>query len=479
MKKRMALLGKWLGKIYRRYLIPLLVVILALACWSLFARGIGTWLQQSVPWLWTFIDTITRPDGIKAVMTATGAVCFALTYVNTAREKRVKGILMEYVIRDRYPHYGWVFVLHFLFAVVGQYACAVEARTAGVVCLLGMLLSLAYALKMALSVTFSTKRGEQIVSQYIEKSSINTPENRENQLWLIYQVGQYVFELFLENNLPDNKYLSEESKSTDVPCQKNQVWDSDVIQQLLKLSGMNCHLLYLQSDSLLNQFDQVFGMEEDSSVETDYILYSLPKYKPAQKILKDNILVFCQMWQSVLSKAGDVQQQTELVYRVLSARRGQNITPALCCGLVLYLHRAKIFGIDAEINTDSWTRCVRLLAQINHIGKVNNRGHDEFEMVQIQCRDMLAVFLCLTLLEQAKFNKNLLSDAFREAIVEELCQYRGANSVYWSEKVLRKYLCYAYVIYQTLEVTALQLPSRQEMYRIIPIVIQTVRTWLI
>jgi len=485
--------------IYWKGLLLVLAWLLALALSCLFFRGAGVWLQTKVAFLWRFLDAITQTAGIRAVITSIGAVCFALTYVNTAREKRIKGILIDQVIGKFYPNYGWVFAAHFLCAVLGQYACAVEARTTAVLCLAGMLLSLAYAVEMALSVVFSRERAERLVSQYIEVSSANTPENRVQQPQLIHQVGQYVGRKFLENALSDNSAGLDgtsadassnatlqpersDSKEARLHAKKSGVAGDTIIGQLLGLCGMTFCGKDLPDGSLLAQFDSLFGKnDENTSLKAAYILYALPCYKESWQTFQNNVLIFSQMWQSLLAEMKDTHQQAELAYRVLCEAALKKLTAPTCCGLILYLHETSTSCTSGVLSEENRILCTRFLGHLGRIHKMRLRNRTAYAegTPPFWCLDILAVFLCLVFLEQANFDGSLLSEEFCDIMKSELSQYSGtALGIFWDELSAGKYLCYGYAIYRALAIHAIPLPSRREMARIVPSIAKTLRSWL-
>lgn len=459
--------GILLKKFWKHMLLGLLFVVAFILLFT--DLQIAIWLQQNMKCLWPYIDRLSNVDGIKAVITAMGAVCFALAFINTARQMRIKGVLIEQVIHKYFPSYGFVFVIHFLFAALGQYSCVIGARATAVICLVGMLFSLLYALHMSLNVVFSKALSEKIVSQYIE-DAITKSDSQINKSRLIYQVGQNVAERFLEKDLSPISSFKKKSAS-----------ETDIIQQLLKLCGMNFNKKVLQNGNFLYQFESIFGdTETNEAVTTDSILYSLPLYLKSQCEFQKSVLQFSQMWQSMFSVINEEYRKAELAYQILCMGKDREETPALCCGLILHLYETTYPYIDMARSTDNFSFCVRLLSTIGRINTISaGETEDMQKAIRIQCRDMLSVFLCLTLLEQANSNVRILSDDFHNAIVNELSQYSGTNTgVYWSDGVLHKYLCYAYSIYKGLTVVALHMPSRVEMSRIIPAVTQTAQSWL-
>lgn len=456
----------------------------------LFSADLGNLIQRGMCGaLWRLIEMLTDANGMKSVITAAGAVGFALTYINTVREKRVRGVLIEKLIQKRYPCYGHIFVLYWCFAALGQYACAVDARGAGAICLLGMLLSLVYTLEMSLSVVFMKSRCEKLVGEYIRTAAKDGLGDMEKQP-LIHHVSRYVAERFLENDLPDHDSAGGKTGKIGnfgprkTPGKKNSPQEQsraprdEIIGQLLNLVEMEPAAQTPQG-GFLERFQEIFrgDGEQAEAVRTDYILYSIPSYESSWQRARKSILQFGQMWQSMLSEIGDTYLQAELAYQVLREAGESKRTAALCCGLLRYLHVTRIPSTTVEPAEEGWTLCVGFLSQIRRLSKMEEE--DVREAIQLQCRDMEATFLCLALFEQANSKKRILDRAFREAIADELGQCDGSDSgIYWGDGAICKYLCYAKVLFSTLVMPTLDMPSRLDMLRIVPKITLTVRTWL-
>lgn len=455
---------RWI-ETYQAILLPALAVILVVAFWRLFLRGWGVYLQKNAACLWGFVDAVTQTAGIKAVITATGAVCFALTYVNTARERRVKGILMEQVIREFYPWYGWIFSAHFLCAILGQYGCAVEARATAVLCLLGMFLSVAYALEMALSVVFSRERREDLVSCYIERAAKGALKNGPDQARILHQVGQYVGERFQEGTLPEDGIKTEEA---------------GIVGLLLDLGGRGYCSSTLPEGDLLDQFALLFRTTEgDKPPRPEYLLYDLPCCQKPWTAFQNHVLTFSRMWYSVLDGLQDGFRRAELACRILREAERKRLTAPVCCGLIVYLHEANSLDTAGFPALEDQILCARFLGRLSHVQGSQEPGEQASAERSDWCRDLLVVYFCLLLLEGANFCEKLIDNALYNIVRDLLGQCDGKGSgIFWNQEVLKIYLCYGYAIYRVLAVNTLPLPSRGEMAYAVAEITKVVRVWL-
>ena len=87
-----------------------------------------------------FLNNVDIIEGFSAVIGTLGMVSFALTYINAARVRKLKGILLEDVINAFYPHYKWILVLNGCLACLGRFGCAACNGIVGSLCLLGMII---------------------------------------------------------------------------------------------------------------------------------------------------------------------------------------------------------------------------------------------------------------------------------------------------------------------------------------------------
>lgn len=457
------------GSRYCRHLSLTLIFAAALAsflCWFFCPSCInGEWIK---------ID----PNGIKIVNTAVGAVSFALGYINTAKEKRVRGVLLEQVIHEKYPYYGYIFVLNGAFVILGQYVCTVDARVSVLFCLIGLIASLCYILEMSFSIVFLKKRREKLVSEYIEYVKQGRLENQDSEN-LILHVAHYVAERFLERDLPVN-LLREKQGSRRRNSEIDP--DSKMIQNLLDLCKANDTSRTSTNGDFLEQFGRLFfekGSSDEEKGNPMGILYSLPVYQERLKTLCDEIRRFGHMWQNLFSNIQDTYLQTELAYLILDQADGQ-VTVPLCCGLVYCLHMMRIPSIDVSPDQIDWIKVVRFLAHIDRIAeKEGNMVSDDRTGIQIQCRDMISAFFCLSLFEQAVSKEELFSLDFIDSVRDEMARYfeTGLRS-FWSNEIILKYLCYAQLLFDLLVMPTLYKPSRRELSRIIPEIISTAQDCL-
>lgn len=299
---------------------------------------------------------LTNAEGIRVVITAAGTVCFALSYINSAKVKRVKGILMEDVITHCYPWYGVVFLFHGCFVALGMYSAVAGALRATCVCLGGILVCLGYSSCMAYGVCFSRKGGDRLVGRYIMDLIRHPFVETSRQISQALQFCQYVgaqydaYDIHLDNPICGNKKAENAMRS--------------IIKLLIPENG--------PEGLLLEAFPNIFSDTGTPPPQCPkYILFSLPKYAACCEKFQKDIQLCSVLWENILLKVRTESRQAAFVSEALLCSSN---TAVLCCGLVHYLHSAHIQYCTGK---ESWDKCAYFLARVsNNVKKAG--GGDRF-----------------------------------------------------------------------------------------------------
>lgn len=406
-------------------------------------------------------ERLTNADGIRAVITALGAVCFVLSYINSAKIERVKGILMEDVISCCYPFYGWVFLFHGCFAALGLYSSAVGALRAAYVCLAGIFCCLIYLLRMAYQVCFSQKERDQLVGRYITDLLQCPVEERSKskQVSQAYQLGQYVGMQYNAYDIGLDKPICRSKKAENIM--------SSMMSLLMLEAG--------PTGPLPKAFPSIFAADDAPLPLPQYILFSLPIYGPCCEKFQKNVCSCSVLWGNILSKVKTEERQAAFVSEALLCSPS---TTVLCCSLVHYLHSVHV---QYHTGKEGWDICACFIARVSNTAKKTESplALENQQKVSLCCRDMSVVFLCLAFLEEANSPETCLEEAFLAQIHSESHTNCSLDfCMYWDDMRLLQYLSFAYEIFLSLASPGVGIPFRTAMHRQVPAILERLQQCL-
>ncbi len=473
------------------YVIGSLFLIIC-AIYVLLWGGVGRILALDQPCV-AILYRLTEPDAMKSVVGAMGLVGLALSYINAARTHRVKGLLMNDVIRYYYPYYGCVFISYGVFALLGRYCWGVGARTSGVICLLGLFFGLLYQIIMAWKVFFSDAQSEKLATNYIKamvyyykEESTDVPPMQE-----IRSVARYISRRFVEENRrfvnasdSNNNGKSVEKADQDIMLLIEFLDEKrDVVAENESRETHRCgvvgdfnHLFYLNSDS--EKSGEAISLHDKIAA----LLYGLPSFQSATKRFSLQVRMIADTWQSILTEAREPNLQIHIACEILrvSAEKLPSVLTPLCCGLILCLHELYIRSADIS-DGRQWNYCADFMHQMTLlIGKTPlwEKDNKIISVLRIMARDMVAIFLCLNYLDQASTNKKVPDRPFRIILIEMQGAQKGSDvATRWDNQVIRIYLCYAYLIQSLLPMASPENLSYADRDRINTLIVDAIVNW--
>lgn len=406
-------------------------------------------------------DRLRYPDGIKELIKVLGLVGCALSYINSAKASRVKGILLSDVISYFYHFYGIAFLFHGTFALLGLYSCEIGILSSSWQCLLGILCCTAYSLYMAYKVVFSPKQQHRCIMKYVKALKLKDfPPKHCRQT--AYLLGEYIGERY-------NKYNIELGRNTD---------DKQEDEQLL-LSALS--LLISETEKLTQTQDGQLTWEGPLPKVFDNLHCNELVAHPADalfilddqqnQLFQNDIRHCAALWANILTPIKQDSRQAELVVDMLwhSPR-----TASLCCGLVCYMHRTHIqFGNEKK----GWQTCVNFLRRIANIAHAfdQEQQRSQQEKVLRCCMDMMLLFFCLACMYEANSNRSKLSSFFLDIqdLIDHEFQRNGSITCYIpiTPHCIEKYLYFTYKLLKILAIPEVNFPYRIELFKQIPAIV--------
>lgn len=434
-------------------------------------------------------DRIVDTDAIQAVITALGTVCFALSYIDSTKARRVNGILLENIISYFFPNYRKVFVLHGCFAILGLYSAAditPKAPRTAAICLIGMLVCLVYALNMANAVCFSRNSRNKLVEKYIKY--LLRDANPKISIPAAYQLGQYIGEQYRTHNINLGEPIClrkhwHKREESIIFSMTRLLMLADVPEDVTSKSRDSASTEIpsgddMAFDSVYNIFLTVFSSE--TGLEPEYILFLLPAYKDHCENFQHGIQHYSILWANLLSQLKDEEQCAAFVCELLYSSP-EVVYP--CCGLVRYLHSTYIQHSEGE---RGWRKCAYFIARTANVVSnlelfsiAKEAQKKKKKVVRCCCRDITILFLCLAFLEEANSPITGVGESFRALFHSELNNNNSIDFLFhWDERLLCEYLSFAYIIFLSLASPGVILPSRIDLNRQIPTIIQQLQCCL-
>lgn len=444
-------------------------------------------MSLSSPNLATMTVASSDPDnytnilhGISAVITALGLVGFALSYINTAKAYRVKGILMEDVISQGYPWYGLIFLDHGGFALLGLYSCEVNILFSAQACLIGVLMCTIYSLLMAYSIVFSPKGRNHLVTWYIN-ALLRKELPSKRSIRTAYQLGRYIGERYQADDIQIGRHRQSDQEDElmlisilhllmpETSQATHKIWPPQFAQRAQRANQRNCIKKSEPSweGALPAVFDKMFPNSLGSHPE--YAFFTLAAKNG--HAFQDNVRHCATLWDNLLRPVERESLRAELAVDVFWCAQQ---TAALCCGLVYYLYSTYIQFTGEE----GWQTCARFLKQISNIAQSSSgeQQRPQREKVLRCSMDMMLLFFCLACLQEANSYIQGLCPLFQTLLSGER-QYNGSISCHIPLDPLcfTRYLYFAYVLFQSLTMLHVHIPSRSELYRQIPVIVTAMR----
>lgn len=448
--------------------------LLAAAVIFLIYGRMPPWVLGLPAWLKYLLMVFSDPDGLRFAITATGVVSFALTYINSARVHRVKGILLGKVIHKCYPMYGFFFLLHGAFVILGIYSCAVKVRAAGALSALGVLLCLIYAVNLALHTTFNSSYKEKLVKKYIVQ--VINHGKHEEQYESVCTVAQYIGKRFSSEGWLFDPNFGASGMEDDMDRLL------ELLEKVIPASAKG------QSElGLLSDFDQIFALKDVPS-DPEYVLFSIPAVKVQKADFQKAVDICGNMWRSLLDELTEWPMQAKLAYLMLcraglgQGNQRRSSMAALCCGLLFYLHTPALSNFDhagdvpkagtGNVSQDSSVHCAYILQQINYlrVQPTDRESTKRQYLIRAACRDMGIVGLCLSALEQTFATQPVDHEAMLRVIYEV---ERGRETA-WDRQSIYQYLCFAQIIASLNHYSS----NRFHALQTVPLIYQAVKQWL-
>ena len=512
-------------------------------------------MSLSSPNLATMTVASSDPDnytnilhGISAVITALGLVGFALSYINTAKAYRVKGILMEDVISQGYPWYGLIFLDHGGFALLGLYSCEVNILFSAQACLIGVLMCTIYSLLMAYSIVFSPKGRNHLVTWYIN-ALLRKELPSKRSIRTAYQLGRYIGERYQADDIQIGRHRQSDQEDElmlistlhllmpETSQATHKIWPPQFAQRTQRANQRNCvkksepswegalpaddiqigrhrqsdqedelmlistlHLLMPETSQATHKiWPPQFAQRAQRANQRNCIKKSEPSWEGALPAVfdkmfpnslgshpeyafftlaaknghafQDNVRHCATLWDNLLRPVERESLRAELAVDVFWCAQQ---TAALCCGLVYYLYSTYIQFTGEE----GWQTCARFLKQISNIAQSSSgeQQRPQREKVLRCSMDMMLLFFCLACLQEANSYIQGLCPLFQTLLSGER-QYNGSISCHIPLDPLcfTRYLYFAYVLFQSLTMLHVHIPSRSELYRQIPVIVTAMR----
>lgn len=417
-------------------------------------------------------------DGLKAVISAAGVLSFALGYINSAKKQTVKGILMGEVIAKAYPYYGYLFVLHAVFVLMGLYCCSAKYEAPALWCTAGVLVCLLFAAIMAVETALSERGQERLVGSYIKNVPADLKAERsEDQIELreqhVQAVAQYVGQRFL---LRDWLITKRHSKKRGLFSEGGD------IALLLELPDPNRPK---GGEALLNireEFGRRFpeaivqGPQGEKELKPHYILAVIPGVQEHKQRFRQAMLLYAEMWRGMMAEGIAPHRKGELVYRILSMDDGKFTSIALCCGLLLYLTDPGLYNASGadyraiQIGRSAFVQEINRRRESDLRQSQAEAASDGQKNMGIICWNMCLINFGLSMFEQMFLPEltgiRSVSDIVCQFLEEET---RLGVRFYRSHNDLRMYLSFAYIIAELHHTM-----YRADLLRAIPTMIQII-----
>lgn len=427
----------------------------------------------------SYSDRTGNTSGIAAVITALGVVCFALSFINSAKATKERGILLEDVISKCYPYYGWIFLFHGGFALLGLYSCAEKILLSSWICLVGIVLCTIYSVKMAYYICFSKLGRERLIDNYI-KSLLRFAPTLDQRMRAIDQTEPLFEQEYNETHNVCRRaanqlgyYIGERYQADDIRIESVFPLGTDESKEDILLSTLQ---LLMGGDWSSKEwegplpivFDKLFsshlGYSKEDMRYEKWSLYDLPGID-GDRIFWEDVKHCVVLWDNLLRPVKHEARQAELVMNVL---RHSPKTAVLCCSLIWHLYN--IYVQDG--NSEQWTHCARFLQLISNITRSSNEIDNktkQCDKVLRCCMDMMLVFYCLTCILEA----NSVQPGEKEIFAEKLRYEKARNSsslcyISGTTSCAVRYLYYAKKLFWMLAIPEASLPSRAVLYKQIP-----------
>lgn len=404
------------------------------------------------------LDQMMILDGLDAIISTIGIVSFLLTYINAARERKIKGILMEDVINTFYPGYKLILMLNGAVACLGRFACKMNIGLCAIMCFAAMLCCLTYMLFMANDVAFSEKRARQLTSKYIRMISQNLM-NKEptsicslNVASFICSVGNYLALYYNGNEFSVSFSRHEDDIESLLPLMK-----CDTNGKLQKLSGIEHTTLLTFEQGKVSELQN--NKEVDNLCECCFV-YRIPNTEELRSCVENEVLFACDMWRSILDKIENEQVKVQAICQIICIENNldRNLSGILECGLLRYIHDTNIPAVTPA-DANGWRKSLHFLYSIYCAVKQATSDRSEFNLKNYQvdkdllcrqCVDMIMTQICLVKLEQSFLEEKISEEAEKDyntilySILIEETRKEGKREI--DDSLIKLYIYRAFLI---------------------------------
>lgn len=422
-------------------------------------------------------------DAVSAVISTIGMVNFALTYINAARARKVKGFLLEDVINKFYPRYKWVLVLNGIAACMGRFAGEVGEGVCAVVSLSTMIVCLCYMLRMANEVAFTEKKVWEATSKYI--SLISQQYDTKNLDGLrnldvtkfTNSVGYYIAQ----------HYNAKEFSTSYPSCEQE-------IRSILPLIRYGSNLQEGRNSVAEIMALQAFEAGSADAFQNDNVkqycyhcgVTRLPYANCLRVNVQEEMRRACGQWRSILDEITDENVKVQAVFNILCIERSQNtkLSGVLGAGLIMYLHHTYIRDLNPA-EPAGWDACLRFLRLM--YTSSNNPSSERSGVTLDQytgyknwlrefCLSLLLTCACLAMLEQASSEIRFGIDGLQNMISASLWETNeDVRRKTTSDNMITMYVYEAFLLQHAMPMVVLSPKNRKERMRTCQVVINAAK----
>jgi len=454
------------------YIIVFLFLIFSPRWWLLLVMPIVFISDDVANETTKLLDQVTMLKGLAVVISTIGMVSFALTYINAARMRKVKGILMEDVINAFFPRYKWILVINGCLACLGRFACEVGAGACALLCFLGMSICICYMLHMANKIVFSEKCVWSTTSNYIKLVSNHYLRKEFNEsaeakfLDFISSIGAYIAQCYNQKEFSVSYVSCEEDVKSILPLIRHDNNPNNYRRPNIELDAL--YTFENGCTDFLQEQAEVGAYCHNCSV------LRVPCTEWLRRSTENEMRISCSFWRSILTGIPDEQARVQAVCHILCTEHEINtiLSGTLGCGLIMYLHYTYVPDMYPA-DKKGWENCMRFLylmccATNNATAGRNNlvvdSNEDQFQWVRKRCIDLFIILTCLIMIEQScsdvKFDEKSIKSIMSAILWEE----KEQESL--SDERLDLCVYQAFLIYYALPVPVLSPKGMMERERI-------------
>lgn len=319
---------------------------------------------------------VNIPYAFGGIFNLMGTIGLFLGFINVARLRRVKGILIDDVMGMFYPYYGVLFIFHALFTGIGFYASHAEDIGAISRCLFALVVCLAFESIMVYMISFSEFRTKKMTTYYIAArvQQFHSKDCTTHDLEAdCFQIARHIRSQFASHQITF-PLIASESKDANNFLALDIFLLFSFLQQSNETRASNDGMV---QRFLINCSGDASALQNDIE-KYAYTFFCLSEYR--DQIFSQGEIVKCSnIWAELLRPVTEPLVQAEIILNVFiielsheSLKKKKLIKPpipepyskdAMCCGLVGYLCR------NINFNQQDLISCGRLLRQLYQLGE--------------------------------------------------------------------------------------------------------------